>query len=866
MSRTHLNRREFLAAAGSLTAASLQAAPTTVAIVADPKDPVASSGQVKWAIGELKSALQAHEVRVITPGRVGEAGRSDHIVVVSKATDLNGPEQLSLARGRVDDRSVIVAQGSDPAGAKYAVLEMADRVRYDLEPMGVFSISESVTETPSNRIRSVTRCFVSDVEDKPWYNDKAMWPEYLNMLATQRFNRFSLAFGIGYDFLRQITDCYLHFAYPFLLDVPGYKVRARGLPDAERDHNLEMLKFISNEAEKRGLHFQLGLWTHGYQWTDSPNANYIIEGLTPENHATYCRDAIYQLLKACPAIRGVTLRIHGESGVAEGDYEFWKTLFSGIVKTGRKIEVDMHAKGMDFAMIDVALASGLPVNVSPKFWAEHMGLGYHQASIRELEMPPKDREDKGFFALSNGSRRFLRYGYGDLLRDDRKYGVLYRVWPGTQRILLSGDPMLASSYSKAASLAGSDGLELCEPLSFKGRKGTGLPGGRCAYSDATLNPKWDWQKFEYTYRIWGRKLYNADATGAIWHRYLAYKFGSDGQFYGVRLSSASRILPLITSAHGASGANNSYWPEIYTNMPIVAGKPSPYSDTPEPKKFGTVSPFDPELFYTVDEFASDLLSGKKSCKYSPVDVASWLEREAEIASTRMRPTDNLEARRWEIDVTIQAGIGRFFAAKFRSAVLYAIFEKTGDKGAIEQAVKQYRDARTAWAQLVDRAKDVYMKDISAGLGPNLRGQWADRLPAIDEDIADMAKKLEGAKPAAQANGAVAAVSGRPSMPILAEHTVPANFKPGEAVPLTFTSTGVKSVVLRYRHLNQAERFVSAEMTQRDGQFRGEIPGTYTQSPYSLQYYLDVRKSPTDATIFPGLQSLGHPPYFVIRRA
>jgi len=27
------------------------------------------------------------------------------------------------------------------------------------------------------------------------------------------------------------------------------------------------------------------------------------------------------------------------------------------------------------------------VNVSPKSWAEHMGLPYHQAAIREIELP-----------------------------------------------------------------------------------------------------------------------------------------------------------------------------------------------------------------------------------------------------------------------------------------------------------------------------------------------------------------------------------------------------------------------------------------------------------------------------------------------
>ena len=51
-------------------------------------------------------------------------------------------------------------------------------------------------------------------------------------------------------------------------------------------------------------------------------------------------------------------------------------------------------------------------------------------------------------------------------------------------------------------------MELCEPLSFKGRKGGGLPGGRTGYADASLTPKYDWQKYEYTYKLWGRVLYN----------------------------------------------------------------------------------------------------------------------------------------------------------------------------------------------------------------------------------------------------------------------------------------------------------------------------------------------------------------------
>jgi len=189
--------------------------------------------------------------------------------------------------------------------------------------LGAPALPQSVATWPTHSVRSIQRLFTSKAEDKPWFDDRGMWPHYLAMLAENQFNRFNLSFGIGYDFLRQVTDAYFLFAYPFFLSVPGYNVRAVNLPDAERDRNLETLRFISEQTVRHGLQFQLGLWMHGYQWQDSPNPNYTIEGLNAGNHGPYCRDALTALLRACPAISGVTLRIHGESGVAEGSYAFW---------------------------------------------------------------------------------------------------------------------------------------------------------------------------------------------------------------------------------------------------------------------------------------------------------------------------------------------------------------------------------------------------------------------------------------------------------------------------------------------------------------------------------------------------------------
>ena len=138
----------------------------------------------------------------------------------------------------------------------------------------------------------------------PGTNDRAMWPEYFDLLASQRFNRFNLAFGIGYDFIRKVTDAYFLFTYPFLLKVPGYNVRVPQVADSERDSNLAMLRYISEQCVMRGIEFHVGLWMHGYVWIDSPEANYTIEGLNKANHGPYCRDAVRTLLQEVPNIQG----------------------------------------------------------------------------------------------------------------------------------------------------------------------------------------------------------------------------------------------------------------------------------------------------------------------------------------------------------------------------------------------------------------------------------------------------------------------------------------------------------------------------------------------------------------------------------
>ncbi len=913
------SRRQFLkataAAAAGASAISLPRigyaeSKASVAMLPAPDDKVVKEAPVQWAIRQLCEAFDSRGISVqmlSNPDQTTSA--EERIIVVSNSSPLGRgrvpgrnyfvsyvpgfPEVLGLVRAESPNKADLVATGSDIRGLVYAVLELADRVRLAPNPLADLRSIQSIVQEPANKIRSIARPFNSDVEDKVWFYDRSFWHAYLTELATHRFNRFSLTFGIGYDFTTDITDAYFHFAYPFLLSVPAYDVRAVSLSDSERDKNLEMLQFIGEETVKRGLQFHLGLWTHAYKWTNSPHANYTIAGLNNENHAPYCRDALTALLKTVPTINGITLRIHGESGIAEGSYDFWKTLFDGVTRCGRKVEIDLHAKGIDQQMIDNAVATGMPVTVAPKFWAEHMGLGYMQGAIRPLEMPPREENDRGFFSKSSGSRRFLRYGYGDLLDEHRRYGILHRIWPGTQRLLLWGDPDLAANYGRASSFCGSFGVEWFEPLSFKGRKGSGLAGGRTAYADESLKPKYDFEKFRYSYRVWGRHIYDPDCHPDEYQRVLRSQFGSAAPAMETAIGSASKILPLITTAHCPSAANNNYWPEMYYNMPIVDPKRRhPYGDTMTPKRFGAVSSLDPEFFLRIDDFADLLLKEETSAKYSPIWVAMQLHSFASAvrgalnsADSKVKNHSTPEFRRAAADVSIQAGLAEFFATKFRAGILFALYDRSKYLPALERALDLYRKARVWWALFATEAKSIYRSDVTFGPEYFQRGHWVDRLQAIDADISDMEKVIKNHERSEAAAKDKKSVE-RAIKAALAEVTEPhPNVPPDAHVPIASFQRGqpvfvkfdhrhgpkVDSVSLHYRRVNQGDTWESTSMKLVQDSYRAEVPGPYTDSLFPIQYYFELRPRSGAPFLFPGLNFNGRrspnrpQPYFIVRQ-
>jgi hypothetical protein len=308
--------------------------------------------------------------------------------------------------------------------------------------------------------------------------------------------------------------------------------------------------------------------------------------------------------------------------------------------------------------------------------------------------------------------------------------------------------------------------------------------------------------------------------------------------------------------------------------------PEPYTEAPPPKVFGNVSALDPQLFATINDFCQAMLHGESPAKVSPLVVAQQLEdwsshvlQIMETPENRTAISASVEARRMKIDAAIAAGVGRFFAWKYRAAALFALFDKTGHEPARDAAVKAYRQARDAWQSLSIIGDAAYVRDITFGPAPQLRGTWSDRLPAIDSDIAAMqniaAARAEMNTSPEKVEELMALILARPSHPpIKVDHTPPGAFPRGKPIEISIrVPPEINSVRLLYRQVNQSQRFVSLAMELGDGAYAASIPEQATRSHFAIQYYFEVRNGVGDVWLHPTFQDdFCGQPYHVLQAA
>ena len=202
--------------------------------------------------------------------------------------------------------------GGDLRGLMYGLLAAADQVRRT----GRLQKEEGVAGLAVRGVRARIDEFSGDLE---WFHGREQWPALFRGLAASRFNRFQFA----------VPDLSGLVSLPEFPQVPTVEA-------AEK--NLEALHFISDTAAEYGVDVTLGVWTR--QVADGP----------------FLYAALGKVLSACPAIRGVQLRMSSELA---------KDAIRAIRDTGRRITIEIPPEAQEAATL--AAAEGLPVRYSAPY-------------------------------------------------------------------------------------------------------------------------------------------------------------------------------------------------------------------------------------------------------------------------------------------------------------------------------------------------------------------------------------------------------------------------------------------------------------------------------------------------------------------
>ena len=188
-----------------------------------------------------------------------------------------------------------VVAGSDDSGVLYGELELAARIKAaGALPDGINDMEHPALklrgtcigmQKPEITYEGAEYDYPYTPKDFPFFYDKAEWIKYLNRLAEERYNTL-----------------YLWNGHPFssLLKLPRYP-EAQELPTAQLEQNIAMFKWITAEADKRGIWVLQGFYNiHlSHAFARAHHLPYHLSAPNPEASA-YTRYAISEFVREYP--------------------------------------------------------------------------------------------------------------------------------------------------------------------------------------------------------------------------------------------------------------------------------------------------------------------------------------------------------------------------------------------------------------------------------------------------------------------------------------------------------------------------------------------------------------------------------------
>ena len=218
----------------------------------------------------------------------------------------------------------LIVTGFDPSGVLYGTEELIDKIRethalpasLELEDHPQLKLRGNALglQRPELTYENAEYDYRYTPQEFPWFYDKPAWTRYLDRLAQQRVNTL-----------------YLWNGHPFtsLLKLPKYP-EAQELPTPQLEQNIAMYKWLTEEADKRGIWVLQGFYNIHLSHTFARAHNVPFHLSAPTQLSSdYTRYCISEFIRTYPNV-GLFMTLGEAMGPHYGVEWITKTIIPGV--------------------------------------------------------------------------------------------------------------------------------------------------------------------------------------------------------------------------------------------------------------------------------------------------------------------------------------------------------------------------------------------------------------------------------------------------------------------------------------------------------------------------------------------------------
>ncbi|MDR3296973.1 MAG: glycoside hydrolase family 20 zincin-like fold domain-containing protein [Prevotellaceae bacterium] len=737
----------FLSASLLLSASCARKAPVVVVSTAD------SSPRIALGVERLQQSLKAHGYSLADKSTPAE---KCYTIVVGCLADELVQLRASQAGIAIDEhpdregyllrsgKNGLLVAGADASGTLYGCLDVCDRLARNDELPNKIDVREQPEMVLRGACIGVQKPYYLPgrtvyeypytPEVFPWFYDKKLWVEYLDMLLENRMNSLYLWNGHPFASLVRLPD------YPYAVEVDS----------ATFAKNEEIFGFLTEEANRRGI-FVIQMFyniivskpfaeRHGIKTQDRSRP--IVPVI-----ADYTRKSIAAFIEKYPNV-GLLVTL-GEAMRNEDDVEwFTQTIIPGVkdglASLGRTDEPPILLRSHDTDARSV-MAAALPLYKNLYTMSKYTGESLTTYQPRgPWAKTHKDLSELGSVHIDNvhilSNLEPYRYGSPEFIR---KTAIAMHDAHGANGLHLYPQ----ASYWDWPYTADNTPQRLLE-----------------------MERDWIW------YKAWGRYAWDSQldpySEAKYWSKQLGdfYGCGKHGRKILDAYNESGEIAPKLLRRFGITEGNRQ---TLQLGM-FMAQLVNPYKFRIYPEFYESCGPEGEKLI----EWAEREWKGEPHVGETPTQIIDEVQRHGRLAVEAAEQAaphvtkNTVEFERLKNDMRCLHTFACYFAQKVKAGECVLRYQYSHDLADLDLALPHLEQSVELWQQLVALTESAYLyansmqtrqRRIPIGGDDGKHKTWKEMLPHYERELNNFRRHLERLKLQA-GGGQMPAVSNAPLRP------------------------------------------------------------------------------------------------------